>query len=253
MAVAQAVFDRRCHPSDNSGLQCVGDRRDRNAQIARTLAVHFDAKLGLRFLQARLHVGDARNPAHRRHELSRDPIELVDFRTAHADLDRLLTKGARLGQPERQTRHALHGLARSAQHLAEGSAFGFLQFDERRPFGDRPELCARFADRRVGVIDVGKCAKARDHLLRPIACLAQRRTRRGLEGHLILPAIEVRHEVAAEHGQYREGPDEGDQSDPGRRPPMAQRPIESTLVRGMQIVKPLVEPPQAAPDEAAPP
>jgi hypothetical protein len=72
---------------------------------------------GFDFLEAVLDIGHARNPAHRRHQLARQPVELIDLRAAHADLNRLLAERARLGQPERQARNLFDFLACRAQPL----------------------------------------------------------------------------------------------------------------------------------------
>ena len=122
MVVADGVLNRRRHDADDSRLHRRRDHRDRNAEIARALAIDVDPQLRLRFLEAVLDVGRARNLAHGRDELARQAVELVDVGAAHADLDRLLPERAGLGQPERQTRHLLDLLARGAQHFAERPA-----------------------------------------------------------------------------------------------------------------------------------
>ena len=104
MVIADRVLNRRRHDADDAGLHRRRDRRDGNAEIAGALAIDVDAQLGLRFLEAVLDVGRAWNLPHRRHQLARQAVELVDLRAAHADLNRLLPERARLGQPERQAR-----------------------------------------------------------------------------------------------------------------------------------------------------
>ena len=147
---------------------------------------------------------DTWNSAHRRDQLARQAIELVDLGAAHADLNRLLAERAGLGQPERQAGNLFDLLARRAQHFAERAAGVRLQLHVDGAFGDRPVLRPGFADRRVGVVDGRQLAQLRDHLLRAIGGLSQRRARRRLDRDLIFAAVVVGHEVAAEHREDRE-------------------------------------------------
>ena len=250
MAVARGVFNRRRHLSDHPGPQRRRDGRGGNGQVARPLAVDLDPELRLRFLETRLDVRDTRNPTDLRDELLRHAIEHFDLGSAHADLNRLLAERSRFGKAESQSRHHLDGPAPFAQHLAEALAPAFLQLDEGGSFGDGPERRSGLADGGVGVFHVGHGAKSPDHLQRAVAGLAQRRAWRGLERHLVLAAVEVRHEVAAEDRENREGADERDHRDGHHGPAVPQRPIEGVLVPDVQIVERLVEALQHAADRS---
>ena len=215
--VAGRVLDR--------GRDVAGDRRAQRrrhrghaqAEVAGAVAVELHAQLRLALLERGLHVHQAPDLPHRLHQLAREAVELVHLGPAHAVLQRLLAEGAGLGEAEGEPGHRRDRAAAVVEHLAEGLAVRRLELHVDDPLGRRPARDAGLADRGVGVVDVGQRLEPAHHLEGALLRLRERRARRGPDRHLVLAAVEVRHEVAAEDGEDGEARQEGEERDRDHR------------------------------------
>ena len=124
---------------------------------------------------------------------------------------------------------------------------GRLELHVDRALGRRPAVCPPPRS-CVGVVDVGQRLEPAHHRQRPPFRLGEGRARGRPDRDLVLAAVEVGHEVAAQDREDREarGKEGRHREDGGAVP---QRPAQQPLVLHVQVVEPVVEALQRAADE----